>query len=189
MFGNIKKLREIKRDAKNAGEVEYDANGKEMIRLTVADDDAFLSPYALNGEAVISMEVSEVLDRAIKAMPLEGDVHIEITGDTIDDGERVEYAAAMKNSYRSRVLDIDRQLKRNSTAAIWMTVIAALILALYVTLELTNASYILQEIVDIVAWVFMWEAADIFFLERKLLKIEQVRACRLYDAELTFVRK
>ncbi len=188
MFDNIKKLREIRRDARNAAAVEYDAAGKEMIRMTVANDDGFLSPYALNSESVIASDVSEFLDYAIKGMPLKNDVHIEITGSTIDDGERVVYASALKNRYRSRVVDIDRQLKRNSAAAIWMTVVAALILALYVTLEILGANYILLEIIDIIAWVFMWEAADIFFLERSVLKIEQLRACRLYDAELTFVR-
>ena len=67
-----------------------------------------------------------------------------------------------------------------------MTVTAIVILALYLALELRNAGYVILEIVDIVAWVFMWEAADLFFLERNVLKLEQLRSSRLYAAEITF---
>ena len=92
----------------------------------------------------------------------------------------------IRNTYRTRVIDIDRKLRRNTIAAIIMTVTAIVILALYLALELRNAGYVILEIVDIVAWVFMWEAADLFFLERNVLKLEQLRSCRLYAAEITF---
>ena len=53
-------------------------------------------------------------------------------------------------------------------------------------LELKGTNYILSEMVDIAAWVFMWEAVDLFFLERKILKVEQLRACRLFGAEISY---
>lgn len=84
------------------------------------------------------------------------------------------------------MIDIDRKLRRNAVAALLMTLTAIVIMALYVALELWNAGYVILEIVDIVAWVFMWEAADLFFLERNVLKLEQLRSCRLYSAEITF---
>ena len=33
----------------------------------------------------------------------------------------------------------------------------------------------------------MWEAVDLFFLERRAIKLEQLRDCRLYSAEVTFL--
>lgn len=187
MFENLKKLKEIKQRAKSAARPEYDADGRELIRMTVKNDDQFVSPYSIRGCSVLSEEVKGFLDTAAAHMPLKNALHIEISGDTIDGGEREEYAAAVKNSYRVKVLESDRGLRRNAALALVMTLLAAAILALYVCLELYNAGYVLLELIDITAWVFMWEAVDLFFLQRPVLKAEQVRACRLFDAELSFI--
>ena len=91
------------------------------------------------------------------------------------------------NSYRVKALESDRRLKRNAALALVMALLAAAILALYVCLELYSAGYVLLELIDITAWVFMWEAVDLFFLQRPVLKAEQIRAYRLFDAEISFV--
>lgn len=186
MFRNLKKLRELKRLAKSETEIEYDGSGKEFIRMTVKEDDGFLSPYAIGGEEMLSAEAGEFLDRAVMRLPLKDELHVDIVGDTISESEQNEYTTAIRNTYRTRVIDIDRKLRRNAVAALLMTLTAIVIMALYVALELWNAGYVILEIVDIVAWVFMWEAADLFFLERNVLKLEQLRSCRLYSAEITF---
>ncbi len=186
MFRNLKKLRELKRLARSEAETEYDDRGRELIRMTVKEDDDFLSPYAIGGEEILSAEASEFLDQAVMRLPLKDELHVDIDGSAIAEEERGGYATAIRNTYRTRVIDIDRKLRRNTVAAIIMTVTAIVILALYLALELRNAGYVILEIVDIVAWVFMWEAADLFFLERNVLKLEQLRSCRLYAAEITF---
>ena len=60
MFRNLKKLRELKRLA--CSETEYDDRDRELIRMTVKEDDDFLSPYAIGGEEILSAEASEFLD-------------------------------------------------------------------------------------------------------------------------------
>ena len=186
MFRNLKKLRELKRLAKSEAEVEYDENGRELICMTIKEDDGFLSPYAIGGEEVLSAEACEFFDRAVMRMPLKDELRIDITSEAVAENEQSGYAAAIRNTYRTRVIDINRKLRMNAIAALIMTITAIVVLALYLALELWNAGYVILEIVDIVAWVFMWEAADLFFLERNVLKLEQLRSCRLYDAEITF---
>lgn len=185
MFQGVRKLRELRKEAR-AIEAEYDAAGKELIRMQVKEDSGFLSPYCTQGQSVVSSEVSDFLDNAVKRLSLRADLHIEISGDTIDDRERTEYAAAIRNHYRSRVIDTEIKLKRNAVTSLIMTIVAVSILAVYVALELYSAGYVLLEVIDIAAWVFMWEAVDLFFLERKVIKLEQLRDCRLYSAEVTF---
>jgi len=62
MFRNLKKLRELKRLACSETETEYDDRGRELIRMTVKEDDDVLSPYAIGGEEILSAEASEFLD-------------------------------------------------------------------------------------------------------------------------------
>ena len=94
MFQGMKKLRELRKEAREI-EAEYDRAGKELIRMQVKEDSGFLSPYCLQGEPVVSSEVSDFLDNAVKRLPLRAELHIEIEGDTIDEQERTEYAAAI----------------------------------------------------------------------------------------------
>ena len=186
MFQGMKKLRELRKEAREI-EAEYDRAGKELIRMQVKEDSGFLSPYCLQGEPVVSSEVSDFLDNVVKRLPLRAELHIEIDGDTIDEQERTEYAAAIRNHYRSQVIDTGIKLKRNAVTSLIMAIIAVAILTVYVALELYSADYVLLEIIDIAAWVFMWEAVDLFFLERRAIKLEQLRDCRLYSAEVTFL--
>ena len=85
------------------------------------------------------------------------------------------------------MIDTGIKLKRNAVTSLIMAIIAVAILTVYVALALYSADYVLLEIIDIAAWVFMWEAVDLFFLERRAIKLEQLRDCRLYSAEVTFL--
>lgn len=79
MFQGMKKLRELRKEAREI-EAEYDRAGKELIRMQVKEDSGFLSPYCLQGEPVVSSEVSDFLDNAVKRLPLRAELHIEIEG-------------------------------------------------------------------------------------------------------------
>lgn len=68
MFQGMKKLRELRKEAREI-EAEYDRAGKELIRMQVKEDSGFLSPYCLQGEPVVSSEVSDFLDNAVKRLP------------------------------------------------------------------------------------------------------------------------
>jgi hypothetical protein len=186
MFNNLKKLREIRNNAKNNLQVEKDDDGRDIIRINVRDDEAFLSPYSGSGGETISSEVAEFLDGSVKCLSLKSDVHLMVQSDVIADDEKERYTAAIRNYYRARVVDSDRVMRRNTVASIVMFFLALAVLIAYVVLELRGTGIIALELIDIVAWVFMWEAVDLFFLERGVLKNEQLRACRLYDARITF---
>lgn len=131
MLENVKRLKALKRQAREINP-ETDENGKELLCVQVRTDEDFLSPYSSTKGAVISESAAEFFDNAVKALPLKNELHICIESDEIDENEQTVYKEAVKNYYRSRVVDIDRRLKVNARAALWMTVIAALILTLYV---------------------------------------------------------
>ncbi len=61
------------------------------------------------------------------------------------------------------------------------------IFALAIILEnTTNASAVILNMIDVFAWVFTWEAVDIFFLQRPKLHKEQQRNTAAIDAEIVF---
>ena len=65
-----------------------------------------------------------------------------------------------------------------------MTAAAALIFALAVIFDRMGADTVLLNMIDVVAWVFMWEAADILLLQRPTLKLRRWRSFQMIRAEI-----
>lgn len=186
MFQKEKKIKELKKNARQLQHKEYDNEGREVIRMQVRDDSNFLSMYSPKDEVVISSEVSDFLDHAIKSKRLNNNLHIIISSNVIDENEKVEYQRGIKNYYRLRILDIHRRLRTNLITSISMMIVAVFIFVTYITLDLLNSNYIVLQFIDIAAWVFVWEAVDLICLERRRLKYEQLRDCSLYDAKVSY---
>ena len=46
--------------------------------------------------------------------------------------------------------------------------------------------WLICEVIDIVAWVFVWEGVDIFAFQRSITRFERRRNYALYSCEITF---
>ena len=68
-----------------------------------------------------------------------------------------------------------------------MFLTGCLILTLYLVIEFSNSHHILAGIIDIAAWVFVWEAVDLFLIQRKLLKLKAIRYYELFNSKMSFV--
>lgn len=90
--------------------------------------------------------------------------------------------------YNMNFEDKKRSIRRNKIIAIIMGVIGILWLALYVLLAKTVQDNVINELISIVAWVFVWEATDRLFFHSTELKVECFNAGQLAVAELLFNR-
>ena len=52
------------------------------------------------------------------------------------------------------------------------------------TYEFSEAIY---EVLDIIAWVFIWEAVDTFFMERHKKRVEKIKYAKIAVSEIIFV--
>ncbi len=65
-------------------------------------------------------------------------------------------------------------------------IIAALIFAFAVALDHHGVESVFLNMIDVVAWVFMWEAADLFFLQGSALRLKRMRAYHMASAVISF---
>ncbi|MEG2158472.1 MAG: hypothetical protein RRY18_01200, partial [Clostridia bacterium] len=110
MFENIKKLNELKKEAKNAERIITDKDGNQIIKMTVNDDSQFLSPYYAD-ESIVSSEVADFLEHHTRIRDKGKDVVVIVQSDCIDDNEKVEYSKGIRNYYRSKFLDVTQEMK------------------------------------------------------------------------------
>lgn len=166
---------------------ERDENNRRIIRLNVADDSNFLSPFAVKGNPLISSETAEFLNINIKHNLKDSGVKLIISSDVIDETEKAFYETAIKNYYRYEFTETAKELRRNLFSSIIMLVFSACIFALAIILErTTQTSAVILNMIDVFAWVFTWEAVDIFFFQRPKLYKEQKRNAAAIGAEIVF---
>lgn len=181
----IKKEKEEIMIGKN--DVSYNKDGAGIINIHVKEDSGFLSPYSIDGKEVISSELATFLEDAVKEIPPTREIHLEISGDTIDAHEQEVYPRAIHQYYKSQLIDIDRKLKRNKTSALIMLLIGIAVLGVYIALSLSlSDAHVFVEVIDIAAWVFVWEAVDLFFISRKEMLWEKKKYHHLYHASVSF---
>ena len=78
--------------------------------------------------------------------------------------------------------------RRLTLMALLMAFVGIAALTLMIGLEVTgNKTAIALEVIDIFAWVFLWEAVDIFFLQCTLLRFKQKRYLSLADCVVEYL--
>ncbi|MCH5180775.1 MAG: hypothetical protein J1F32_06150 [Erysipelotrichales bacterium] len=165
-----------------------DDKGNFIIDMMILDDESFISPFC--GKApVISSDVATYLDNAIKNVPPKFGVSLHITSDVVSKEKEEIHIESIRNYYRNEQKQLIRELVSNKLSAFIMFVIGLVVIATMIVLSLTNTSEIWITVLEIVGWVFVWEAVDTFFIERSKLKRDLLRANQFINAEVVFNRK
>lgn len=186
----IKSIKELKReiDARvKADEVERDEEGRAVIEMCVRSDEYFLSDYSVGKCPTIDGEVAQFLEeRAMGFRPNES-ITVKIYSDCIDKQEEKAYSSAFTEYYVRHYRQITRDLRQNLFVSLVMALVGLVALAVMVTFSILEKHPIVSEALDIFAWVFLWEAVDLFFLERSVLRRKRTRFLRLIDAQIRFL--
>ncbi len=156
----------------NKTSVVYDIN------MTVLNDDNFLSPYSPTDEPIITGDVAEFLENGAAKFNPKQKLQLNIYSNCIDGQEQSVYKSAIHNYFALKLAATQIDLKRNLIVSVIFTVIGLLGLVAMVLLDRFFGNAIWTEVVDIFAWVFVWEAVDQFFIER----LKLLRDCKKYKA-------
>lgn len=189
MFSRSRRLRELSRRLETFEPYETTESGDRLIRLHVNDVDYFLSPLSVDGVPCISDDTAFLLNYYLKNMSADSDekLFFEITGNSLSPGEKELYTKAIKNYYREEFLDIQEQMKQNRKKSLLMTVLGILLIALRIAVPLffsLRLDYF--EPINVVAWVFLWEAVELLIFKRPKLREMQIRNLKILEANIQF---
>ena len=154
------KLREYKRDDEN----------RVIINMTVKDDSDFLSPFSHSDIPVISFDVAEFIENSSELISSKEQLSLHIYSNCIDDDEKKQYVKAIREYYSEKSVVNAKELKRNNIVVFLLTIAGILVLSLAIALQYLTDYQVWSEVIDIVAWVFLWEAVDISAFENRSLR-------------------
>lgn len=150
-----------------------DAEDRVIVNMTVQDDSNFLSVFSEKNTPIISTEVAEFIEHSTVSIHPKEPLTLKIHSDCIDDREKRLYKEAITEYYREKYTANYRELRRNRILILILTVMGILTLALAIAWEYRADNPIWTEVIDIVAWVFLWEAVDIGAFGNRALRIRQ----------------
>ena len=137
--------------------------------MVVNDDSHFLSVFSVHDTPVITNDVAEFIEASTPTIKPKNSLTLKIKSNCIDETEKVLYKRAIKEYYTEKYIASGQELARNRTVTVLLALVGILALALALLLEyLTSPVWV--EVIDIVAWVFLWEATYIYFFESRKLK-------------------
>ena len=168
-------------------EHSVDSDGRVTVCIKVTEDDGFLSPYSTDQSIDIAPDVAEFIESSVENVDKDKRIRLVIYGNTITDEEKTAYTNAIHSHYESRYRREREQTIKHNRLALIMALVAVVALTVMILLDsfgVINA--VTSEIIDIFAWVFMWEAVYIFFLQRPAHKAKQLRCLQLADAAVEY---
>ena len=173
-----RKFRERKKEADRqmkARKYKRDDGGRIIIQMNVKDDANFLSEFSESATPVISTEVAEFIENETNAVPPNEDFTLQVYNDCIDDREEKVYSAAIKEYYMQKYIANEREIKRNRFAGLLLGIAGILVLAAELIFDYRVGNALWSSVIDIVAWVLLWEAVDIGVLEARVTAIKRKR--------------
>ena len=158
-----------------ARKYKRDDGGRVIIQMNVKDDANFLSEFSESATPVISTEVAEFIENETNAVPPNEDFTLQVYNDCIDDREEKVYSTAIKEYYMQKYIANEREIKRNRFAVLLLGIAGILVLAAELIFDYRVGNALWSSVIDIVAWVLLWEAVDIGVLEARVTAIKRKR--------------
>lgn len=152
-------------------ETKYDAEERAIIEMTVKDDSNFLSVYSASDTPVISTEVAEFIEAGTHSLSPKQSLTLRIRSDCIDEQEQKDYPAGIRQYYREKYMAAQSEARFNLMAVLLLTLAGVITLILAFRVE----HRIWSEVIDIAAWVFLWEAVDIGVFKNREIDLKRKR--------------
>ena len=163
-----------------------DNKERAIINVGAENYDDIFSAFCYKGGDTLSRSLVEYLDQKASAVPLDYDLTIRFHVKNATEEKRREIKNALRENYQSDIHGIERRMNRTTIFSMWFVLVGIIFTILYLCLgDLVPVA--VSYIIDILAWVFLWEGIDAFFLDRRTLMIDNIKAYRLCAANIEIV--
>lgn len=177
-----KKQKELVKEIMRDGLSNID-DRNPTINIDIQSNEQLFSPYCC-ADTKLNPELGKYLYDRCADNPFADKVTVNIHTDNIDgDTVRQSIINYVKDSYRDAV----KSIKRNTFISITMTAMGIAFLAVLFALNYFFDNVYVNTVLEIAAWVFIWEAVDCFFLERPKIKARCIVLLKLYTAEINII--
>lgn len=152
---------------------ERDEQNRVIVNMIVKDDKHVLSEFSNSQTPIIDNKVGDFIENATASVPASELLTLKITSDCISDEEKGDYGKGIKEYYKNKYALQQKELKHNYFIVLFLTVISVALLALSFLIKTNVNLEIWGEVVNIVAWFFLWEAVAIISFRTQAMRFKR----------------
>ena len=171
---------------KNKIKKEDFSTDSEIINIKVQNKEQIISNFSYDENDKINKDLSEFIVAKSKRVHISKDIKLNFyTNEHID---KNEIQSTIKNHFHEEYLESKSELKRLNIFIITMLALGVLTFAILVALYNRNFSnFYFEMILEIAAWVFIWESVDATFLQRPKIRRKNIQMQKLSSAQVEVV--
>ena len=148
-------------------------------------------------QTTLAPDIYHYIDRCVYNIPIRFKVKLKIICDNVSEETKEKMSNAVRNHYGLIVFDKNIDLKTNTYKTIWLLLCGIFFLASMYMFDIDNSNItwlvggetILQEILLVAGWFFVWEAVENFVSNRRVLRIDKINNRQMLNAELIFEKE
>ena len=183
-------FREMKKNADRQMKerrLKRDEEGRVILQMNVKQDDSFLSEFSETQSSVISESVAEFIENETNAVLPHEELTLQIKSNCIDDREEKIYGAAIKEYYMKKYIANEQEIRRNRVITVMLTLAGLFALAVQLLYSFFVGDPLWVSVMEIVAWVLLWEATDKGLLEARVLRVKRKRFLAFLSMKIEFL--
>lgn len=166
--------------------IVLDENNMSVINLTVDDADSFFSKIYLN-KPVITSDVADIICLNKAAIRWKNGVRINIISDVLDDAEKCQ--SAVREYFLGKYIDNCKKHKAAYLVAILFSILGIETFSLLFVLSSFLSLGLWEEVINVIAWVFVWEACDLVVIQGMIDRHEHIVYRNLSTATVNIVKQ
>lgn len=180
-------LKKLKKSAamQEARQIDYNKDGDAIISVGLREADEFFSPYSYKTYELMNPEVIEYIDSLESEIPITDSISVDIhTEEPTNNIQKKRIRDAVKRQNAEQIIIVEKKLKRNLFSGLLSTILGVLVLILEAFLWKTISNYMLDTVLVVLGWMFLWDGIEILIFERPPLKRKQFKCYRLMNAKV-----
>lgn len=184
---NLKKFKKAKFNYAKFVKKYYIEKGEAYISAKVNSIDDIISKYSTKDYEWINPEFASYIEESAYYIPLEESITIEICGGNFSEEEKDMIKRVIKDYFGLKLGDkfLDLDINKHKSFILFLFGITSLgVFAILSNFSIITA---VNELLLLLFWFFLWEYADLGWLARGNLRLEQIEAGQLSTAKIVFL--
>lgn len=168
-------------DKKIMSNIQHNKNKNYTINIKAEHQKQIISPFNYDNKDTLNNDFCDYLWKNAKMMSPNDDLEINIYSNEIINKQEV--IRATKIHYAREYAETKLQLSRTNFVALVSLLLGILSMALLLIFYSVYDNFYVTTLIEIMEWVFVWEAVDKFFYGRTNIKRKCILIQKIYSAK------
>lgn len=184
---NLEKFKSAKFNYAKFVKQYYIEKKEAYISAKVNSIDDIISKYSTKGYEWINPDFAHYIEESAYYIPIEESITIEICGGNFSDEEKDLVKRVIKDYFGLKLGDKFLDLDENKHKSLILLAFGIISLGVFALLTRFSIITALNEVILLLFWFFLWEYADLAWIERSNIQVERIEAGQLSTAKITFL--